>query len=95
MIKNDFNVFGGTMNTIRLTTAKFKQDVDGILDSILSNGEAVEITRKGHIIKLVPTKTKIKKNKLGNLEPHDTIAGNPESIIHIDWIKEWEKEQNL
>ena len=29
-------------------------------------------------------------SKLKNLEPHDTIIGHPESIIDIDWSKEWE-----
>jgi hypothetical protein len=92
MIENDFSDFGGTM---RVTATKFKQNIDRILDSVLSNGKPVEIEKKGQIIKLVPIKTKGKKSKLMNLEPHDTIVGDPESIIHIDWSKEWEEAINL
>jgi antitoxin (DNA-binding transcriptional repressor) of toxin-antitoxin stability system len=87
---------------MRVTTAKFKQNLDQILDSVLSNGKPVEIERKGKIIKLVPVGVKVpvkiirrKKSKLMNLEPHDTIVGDPESIIHIDWSKEWTEEINL
>ena len=80
---------------MRVTATKFKQNLDQILDSILSNGKPVEIEKKGQIIKLVPIKTKGKKSKLMNLEPHDTIVGDPESIIHIDWSKEWQEQVNL
>jgi hypothetical protein len=90
-----YNVPGGTMSTMRLTATKFKKNIDQILDSVLSNGKSVEIERKGQILKLIPVKTKIKKSKLMNLEPHDTIVGDPESIIHIDWLKEWKEEMNL
>jgi antitoxin (DNA-binding transcriptional repressor) of toxin-antitoxin stability system len=92
MIRNDSCNVGGTM---RVTATKFKQNIDQILDSILSNGKPVEIEKKGQIIRLVPIKTKSKKSKLMNLEPHDTIVGDPESIIHIDWAKEWQEEKNL
>jgi prevent-host-death family protein len=80
---------------MRVTATKFKQNIDQILDSVVADGKPVEIERKGQIIRLVPIKMKNKKNKLMNLEPHDTIVGDPESIIHIDWSKEWKEEINL
>jgi len=81
--------FGGIM---RLSAAKLKQNFYQVLDGILSNGRPVEIERKGHILKIVPGKP---TGKLENLEPHDTIVGNPEGIINIGWSKEWQEEINL
>lgn len=75
---------GGTM---RVTAAKFKQNMDQILEAVLADGKPVEIEKKGLIIKLIPVRNKSKKSKLTNLEPHDTIVGDPESIIHIDWAE--------
>ncbi len=41
----------------------------------------------------VPAKNKPGKRK--NLEPHDTIVGDPESLIDITWEKEWLEDNGL
>jgi antitoxin (DNA-binding transcriptional repressor) of toxin-antitoxin stability system len=80
---------GGHM---RVSATTLRQNLYQILDEVLDKGIPVEIKRKGQILKIVPEKP---KSKLDNLEPHDTIVGDPESIITIDWYKEWQEEKNL
>ncbi len=69
---------------MRLSAAKLKQNLYQILDSVLNDRIPVEIERNGHILKIVPGEP---TSKLMNLEPHDTIVGDPESIINIETIK--------
>jgi len=77
---------------MRLSATKLKQNLFQVLDAVLSNGRPVEIVRKGHVLKIVPDEP---TSKLENLEAHDTIVGDPESLVSIDWSKEWQGEINL
>lgn len=77
---------------MRLSADKLREDLFQILDTVLSDGIMVEVERKGHIIKIVSDEP---PSKLMNLEPHDTIVGDPESLIHIDWSKDWNEAANL
>ena len=77
---------------MKLSAAKLRQNLYQVLDEVLEKGTPVEVERKGKILKIVPGKP---NGKLMNLEPHDTIVGNPESIVNIDWSKEWEEVDNL
>ncbi|MCD6398285.1 MAG: hypothetical protein J7L71_12180 [Spirochaetaceae bacterium] len=74
------------------TATKLRQNLYNILDSIIDNGIPVEIKRKGVILKIVPEKT---VSKWKRLEPHNVIIGDPESIVSIDWSKEWNSGENL
>jgi prevent-host-death family protein len=73
---------------MKLSASKLRQNLYQVLDEVLEKGTPVEIERKGKILKIVPGKS---DSKLMNLEPHDTIIGDPESIINIDWSKEFIK----
>lgn len=77
---------------MKLSATKLRQNLYQVLDEVLDKGIPVEIERKGKILKIVPDEP---KSKLSNLEPHDTIVGNPESLININWTKEWKEEGNL
>jgi len=77
---------------MKLSASKLRQNLYQVLDEVLEKGTPVEIERKGKILKIVPGKS---DSKLINLEPHDTIIGDPESIINIDWSKEWTEIKNL
>jgi antitoxin (DNA-binding transcriptional repressor) of toxin-antitoxin stability system len=77
---------------MKLSASKLRQNLYQVLDEVLEKGTPVEIERKGKILKIVPGKS---DSKLMNLEPHDTIIGDPESIINIDWSKEWTEVKNL
>ena len=74
------------------TATKLRQNLYNILDSVIDNGIPVEIERKGVILKIVPEKTTSKWDKL---EPHNIINGDPESIVSIDWSKEWDNGEDL
>ena len=75
-----------------LTATKLRQNLYRILDEILDSGIPVKINRKGEILKIVPEK---KKSKLERLEEHNTIVGDPEGIIDINFDNEWKEEENL
>ncbi len=50
----------------------------------LIKGIPLEIERKGAILKIIPEKPVSKLDRLGS---HDTIIGDPESIITSNWTE--------
>jgi hypothetical protein len=78
---------------MRVTATKLRQNVYAILDEVLEKGIAVEVERKGKILKIVPEQ---KKSKLDRLKPRPDIwVGDPSDIFKIDWMKEWREPENL
>jgi len=74
------------------TATKLRQNLYNILDSVIDNGVPVEIERKGVILKIIPEKI---VSKWDRLESHNIIKGDPESIVSMDWSKEWSRGDNL
>ena len=74
------------------TATKLRQNLYKILDSVIDNGVPVEIERRGVLLKIVPEK---QVSKWDRLEPHKIINGDPESIVSIDWSKEWNNGEDL
>ena len=74
------------------TATKLRQNLYNILDSVIDNGIPIEIERKGVILKIVPEKA---ASKWDRLEPHNIINGDPESIVSLDWSKEWNHGEDL
>jgi hypothetical protein len=77
---------------IKMTATKLRQDIYNILDKVIETGIPVEIERKGSKLKLFPEKT---KNKLDNLKKRDLVVGDPEDIINMDWMKEWNEGEKI
>ncbi|MGA1867632.1 MAG: type II toxin-antitoxin system prevent-host-death family antitoxin [bacterium] len=77
---------------MKLSATKLRQNLYRILDEVLEKGVPIEIERRGKILKIVPLEP-IKK--LDKLESHNTIIGDPESIVTISWSKAWQEERNL
>jgi hypothetical protein len=75
-----------------ISATKLRQNLYRILDEVLDSGIPVKINRKGEILKIVPEK---KKSKFEKLVEHNTIIGDPESIIDIDFYDEWKEKDNL
>ena len=73
-----------------MTATKFRQNLYAILDQVLSTGIPVEIERNGKTLLIEARQTPPKWDRL---EPHETLKGDPEDIVHIDWSDEW-KGQN-
>ncbi|MBI2336540.1 MAG: type II toxin-antitoxin system Phd/YefM family antitoxin [Deltaproteobacteria bacterium] len=69
-----------------LTTSKLRENIYRFLDQVLKTGQPLEIERKGRRLKIVPVKP---AGKLNNLPSRSIVSGSPESIVHIDWSKEW------
>jgi hypothetical protein len=60
--------------------------VYSILDETLETGLPVEIVRKGRVLRIVPDR---KPSKLARLKKRPCIAGDLDSIVHMNWLKEW------
>ena len=71
---------------MKVTASKLRQDIYSVLDTVLETGVPVEIVRKGRVLRIVPDK---KPSKLARLKKRACIVGDPESIVHMDWSKEW------
>ncbi len=69
-----------------LTASSLRQNVYRILDEILETGVAVEIERRGRLLRIVPVDP---PSKLKEIPERDYLVGDPESIVHVDWTDEW------
>jgi antitoxin (DNA-binding transcriptional repressor) of toxin-antitoxin stability system len=71
---------------VKVTASQLRQDVYSILDEALETGVSVEIVRKGRTLRIVPDK---KPSKLARLKKRRGVVGDLDSIVHMDWSKEW------
>jgi hypothetical protein len=71
---------------VRVTASKLRERLYRILDHALETGVPVEVIRKGKILKIVP---EVKPDKLSRLKKRKCIVGDPDSIVHMDWLSEW------
>ncbi len=72
---------------MRITATKLRADIYNVLDRAIDSGEAVEIERNGHVLRLVPP---AKASVFDRLMPHPgTIVGDPDDLVHLDWSHEW------
>ena len=69
-----------------VTASKLRENVYRILDSVLETGEAVEVVRKGRVLRIVAD---TRSSRLARLKKRDCIRGNPEDLVEVDWSKEW------
>ena len=77
---------------MKISATKLRQNLYNLLDKVIQTGIPIEIERNGRILKIIPDKH---KSKLGNLEPHNVIIGNPEDLIKADWSSEWDEGKNI
>lgn len=71
---------------MKVTASQLRQNVYSILDETLETGVPVEIVRKGRVLRIVPDQ---KPSKLARLKKRACIVGDPDSIVHMNWLKEW------
>lgn len=69
-----------------ISSTKLRENIYQILDAALQTGEPVEIHRKGRILRIVPCPP---NQRLARLPRRDTLSGNPEDFVHLDWSSEW------
>jgi hypothetical protein len=70
---------------MKVTASKLRENIYGILDQALE-GVPVEVVRKGKILRIVP---EVKPDKLSRLKKRNCIVGDPDDIVHMDWLSEW------
>ena len=75
---------------MRVSASKLRENIYSILDEVLESGVPVEIKRKGKLLRIVPEKT---KSKLSRLKKRDCIVGDPEDLVHMDWLEHWSELQ--
>jgi hypothetical protein len=71
---------------MKVTASRLRENIYSILDQVAETGVPVEIERKGRILRIVADE---KPSKLDRLKKHNRVVGDLESIIHMDWSKEW------
>jgi hypothetical protein len=71
---------------MKITASKLRENIYTILDQALETGVPVEVIRKGKILKIVP---EVKPDKLSRLKKRNCIVGDPDDIVHMDWLTEW------
>ena len=69
---------------MRISVSKLRDNIYSILDNVLESGIPVEVMRKGRLLRITPEKP---KSKLSRLRKRDCIVGNPEDLVHIDWLE--------
>ena len=69
-----------------ITASALRQNVYQILDRVAETGIPQEITRRGHMLRIVSVQ---KKSKLANAKKRPVISGDPEELVHLDWSHLW------
>ena len=71
---------------MRVTASALRADIYRILDQALTTGVAVEVVRKGRVIRIVPDRP---VSKLNRLTKRRAYRGDPDEIISMHWLQEW------
>ena len=71
---------------MKISASKLRENIYTILDQALETGVPVEVIRKGRVLRIVPEQ---RASKLSRLKKRKCLVGDPESIVHMDWLKEW------
>jgi prevent-host-death family protein len=70
---------------MKVTASKLRENIYSILDEVLETGVPVEITRKGRTLRIISYKPASRLK----LRKRDYIVGDPDDLIHIDWLQYW------
>jgi len=80
---------------MEITATKFRQNMYKLLDQLLKTGDPIVIKIKGKKVRLVPENKPKYKSGLDKFIKRDTIVGNPDELLEIDWSKEWNPDDNI
>ena len=67
----------------------FRSNLYKLLDEILETGNSLKIRKNNRILEI---SAKPKQKKMDRLSKHKCLNVPPESIIHTDWIEEWNND---
>lgn len=74
-----------------ITASQLRADVYRLLDQAIATGEPLEIERNGVVLRLVPPQPRHWLDRLPRRE--GVVAGDPESLVHVDWTDSWEPDR--
>jgi len=74
-------------SAMKVTPTELRKDLYNLLDHVIETGKPVKIERKGITLKIV-IDPPAHESKLDNLKTRNTINGDPEDIVHMDWSEE-------
>lgn len=69
-----------------ISASALRGNIYKLLDQVLESGQPLEIERKGKLLKIIPDE---KPSKMAKLVKHPCLNGDLESIVHMDWSREW------
>ena len=73
----------------RLTASTLRANIYRILDQVAETGVPVEVVRGDKRVKIVPADDAA-PTRLDRLKRRPkAIVGDPETLVHVDWSKEW------
>ncbi len=72
-----------------ITATTFRSNLYKLLDDVLETGVPIKIKKNNRILEVY---AKDKPGKLDRLTKHKSLNVSPESIVHIDWSKEWNND---
>ena len=70
-----------------ISSTRLRQNLYNILDQVIETGVPIEIERKGQTLKIVPERITPKWERL---EPHDSVRGDSDELVNVDWSEEWQ-----
>ena len=77
---------------MKVTATALRQNIYTLLDQALSTGEPIEVERKGQTLTINPPEL---PSRLSKLKKRDWVVGDPDDLIHIDWMAHWNEVKNL
>lgn len=82
-----------------VTATQLRQDIYQLLDKVIETGEPVEIIRNGKKLKIVLDEAELPKEEFSRLARMKHRPGfllcDPDEIVHIDWMSEWNPDDNV
>jgi hypothetical protein len=76
----------------KMSASSLRQNLFAVLDEVLETGSEVVVERKGLLVRIMPASA---PSRLARLERHDTIVGDPDDLVHMDWSSTWGGEETL
>lgn len=75
-----------------ITLTELRSDLYNVVDHIIETGVPIEVLRKGHKLKIILADGPSKLERL--MRRQNVINGDPESIVHCEWLSEWSETKN-
>lgn len=84
------------VDIMSISPTQLRANLYKILDQVLETQKPIEIVRNGQLLEISVKNIRGKAGSLANLKPHpNTINGNPEDLVQIDWSSYWRGDREL